>query len=141
MKLEDQCITLIQAQTLEELGIIQESAFHWVHNGAGWNLMPEGYFYLDPEGGESFAAFNVAELGYMLPTDIPDGSGASYAYYHRKNWRGHSVGYSMIVGKEHIEAGWHQLERSARYDLLTVLISSGRMTVENLNTMILANTI
>lgn len=66
MKLSEQVITLEQAQKLEELGIKQESAFYHVHNGAGWQIMPDGYFMVDPEGGESYAAFTVAELGIML---------------------------------------------------------------------------
>lgn len=133
MKLEDQCITLQMAQTLERMGIKQEAAFHWVHNGGGWHLMPEGYFYLDPEGGESFAAFNVAELGEMIPFSMTDLNGRQYSYYHRKIWKGQSVGYSHLGGNDHIESGWHQLERSARYDLLTSMISLGILSVDGIN--------
>lgn len=133
MRIEDQCITLQMAQTLEEMGLRQEAAFHWIHNGGEWHLMPEGYFYLDPEGGESFAAFNVAELGDMIPKTIIDETGCDYSYYHRNNWRGHSVGYTMVGGHDHIEAGWHATERSARYDLLTSLITAGKISVEKIN--------
>ncbi|ACU61307.1 hypothetical protein [Chitinophaga pinensis] len=132
MKLSEQVITLEQAEKLFELGIEQKSVFYHVHNGAGWQIIPNGYFTVDPEGGESFSAFTVAELGEMLPFDMPDG--AHYAWYHRYCWKGHSVGYSEVGGKNHLEAGWHPTEVAARADLLIRLLEASKLIPENLLT-------
>ena len=65
MKLEDQVCSLDLAKRLKELGVKQESLFHWGCDGSGFS-------YLEPSN-ESvwpkkwlYSAFTVAELGEML---------------------------------------------------------------------------
>lgn len=105
MKIEEQVITLKQAQLLFERGVNAPSAWSWVHNGAGWQLMPEGYFTVEPYIGESYPAYSVAEimkaLGMRIFSNI-EKCGYSYPnygncsrYFHGRTY-GHSAGELLI---------------------------------------------
>lgn len=71
MKLEDQVCSLELSKKLKELGVKQDSIFHWVISEDGeWQLYdPTEYKgweeHLEPN--EEISAFTVAELGKMLP--------------------------------------------------------------------------
>jgi hypothetical protein len=133
MKLSDQVITLEQAQKLHELGIDQQSAFSYVHNGAGWKIMPEGYYYVDPEGGEAYSAFTVAELGEMLMGVEPDGGVNSLSYLY--DWHGHRISYYK-TGVNCVNIDWLSSEVSLRCALLIRLIEEGLGSVETINNRI-----
>lgn len=127
MKLEDQCCTLQQAKRLKELGIEQISYFIWGERGViteGWSV--EGYedtFY---------AAYNVAELGLMLPKSLPLNDGHHWAFYHRHCWKGESVGYSAY-GRPSIEQDWFVTEAEARATMIIGLLENALVTAEEIN--------
>ncbi len=118
MKLSEQVITLEQAQKLEELGIKQESAFYHVHNGAGWQIMPEGYFMVDPEGGEAYAAFTVSEVIHIL---------GMYSFSSREEC-GYAFGCGHIT--KHLIAD--SLGESSG-NLLIELVEQGKVTINEIN--------
>lgn len=72
MKLEKQVVSLELAKRLKELGVNQESLFHWeaeqANDSYGWN-----YILTQKQiaGGYYYSAFTVAELGEILGEDIP----------------------------------------------------------------------
>jgi len=143
MKLEDQVITKEQAIHLTNLGITAPAYFCYFqapsHAGICWSEIPirhiailSGAFY-DIEDVDLYLAYNVAELGHMLPIDP---SWGRYSYYHRYNCKGHSVGYSEIAGSNHIEIGWLKTEAEARSALLIKLIEEGLISVEEINKLI-----
>jgi hypothetical protein len=74
MKIEDQVTSLELSQRLKELGVEQESLFYWnicddctnEYDSEEWNLS------YGQEHGRNYSAFNVAELGEMLPDVIYD---------------------------------------------------------------------
>lgn len=98
MKLEDQVITLQQAQRLKDLGVKQESYFSWYVatdcdddpslNRSGFHCPTCGHPRA-PYFAEA-AAFTVAELGMMLPEWIYKGG----EEYRRRQWRNTEDQYS-----------------------------------------------
>lgn len=74
MKLEQQVVSLSLAKKLKELGVKQESAFAWTAKAAlpdtSWALWGTGKSVEEWEGDWRVAAFTVAELGEMLPSEI-----------------------------------------------------------------------
>lgn len=85
MKLEDQVTSLELSKKLKELGVKQESLFHWVKNGAVWylydtpNFSENSYHRNEVEerlgtSDDFVSAFTVTELGEMLQLDkVSDG--------------------------------------------------------------------
>lgn len=72
MKLEDQVVSLELAKRLKELGVKQESVFHWNEydtddEGGEFKL---DYMKFNIPAYETYSAFTVAELGEMLPSNI-----------------------------------------------------------------------
>jgi len=121
MKLQDQCCTREQGQRLIELGVKPNAAFWWMpkKNHIHGECIRYGY-----HGYAIAPAFNVAELGEMLPSIPAISPKRDYAWYHRNNWRGHSVGYSHVGGEEHIESDWYETEAQARAALLIHLLEN-----------------
>lgn len=76
MKLENQVTSLEISKRLKELGVKQESYFHWYEASGGWNFMAHDWseISLSKKGfkqvKDEFSAFTVAELGEMLPVKI-----------------------------------------------------------------------
>lgn len=75
MKIENQVCTIEQAKTLKELGISQDSYFHWQHYPKT-TYREESLGIVNPlskegitDAGESWSAFSSAELGEMLIVD------------------------------------------------------------------------
>lgn len=66
MKIENQCVSLELAKRLNELGIKQESFFHWSYQ---WKNHPTLKRKTQSNNLKklSISAFTVAELGEMLP--------------------------------------------------------------------------
>lgn len=129
MKLENQVCTRQQAGKLRELGI-----------------QGHGYFLSNPKGDileawtvegtedDFIAAWTAAELGVILPkSPLPEG-GITYSWYHRNNWRGHSVGYEAPGQPAmHIERFWFSTEAEARAELLIYLLENNYITVVEVN--------
>ena len=69
MKLEDQVVSLDLAKKLKELGVKQDSHFHWKRDesGDGPYLVASNTRYISTAGTILASAFTVAELGEMLP--------------------------------------------------------------------------
>ena len=70
MELKHQVCSLEIAKRLKELGVKQESEFHWQHHrsvnspsGWAWSLS-------NTTNGHSVSAFTVAELGEILPRSV-----------------------------------------------------------------------
>lgn len=138
MNLNDQVCTLSQAKKLQELGIEQRKGlFEWCvfmpdPLGEKWFYAPV-YFQeeIEPQLHEWIAsAYTASELGIMLPTN--PSSSVNYSYYHRYNWKGHSVGYTAL-GLIPIEREWFKTEAEARADLLIHLLENKTITPEECN--------
>jgi len=74
MKLEDQVTSLALSKRLKELGVKQDSLFHWKDDrGYGY---PEDWIIIEGRPGlrTSCSAFTVAELGELLPWYVDFGS-------------------------------------------------------------------
>lgn len=124
MKLQDQCCTREQGERLVELGIKPEATFYHMPSMSG----PHGeYIQYGWHGNNIAPAFNVAELGKLLPMEPDNVNG--YSWYHRHNWRGHSVGYSQNGGNDHIEIDWYENEAHARAALLIYLLENDLITI------------
>jgi hypothetical protein len=122
MKLQDQCCTREQGHRLVELGIKPDALFWWMPAQSG----PHGEYIQYGFNGNNLApAFNVAELGKLLP--VQPNTNTTYSWYHRYNWKGHSVGYSQNGGTNHIEIGWYETEAQARAALLIDLLENNLM--------------
>src|ERR1700693_5292885 len=122
MTVKDMCCTPEQGRRLRELGVSQTSYFFHttLHQCIHFDYLP-----MDPKDMTDVigSAFNVAELGIMLPTNPQPEGKIGYSYYQRNNWKGHSVGYSAPADpKNHIERPWFKNEAEARADLLIYLI-------------------
>lgn len=132
MTVEQMCCTREQSKRLRELGIDQKSYFY--HTIVHVTHLP--YVPIGETWGRDLigSAWTVGELGLLLPTNPHREGGISYSYYHRNNWRGHSVGYSAPADpKNHIERAWFENEAEARADLLLYLIETKYTTVEQVN--------
>lgn len=67
MKLEKQVCSLELAKRLKELGVKQESYFYW-----SYDLLDSHTIRHQAKGwGADYSAFTVAELGEMLPEQVP----------------------------------------------------------------------
>jgi hypothetical protein len=132
MKLELQVCTLEQAQRLYDLGIEQTgNAFNWIFDsGMKWKLFPDGYYNLEEEGIEVFAAYTVAELGVMLPygyvTVIDEHINGDRCF---TNW--HYEGDDLEIATGAKDA--FGTEAEARAALLIHLLETGKTTAEEVN--------
>lgn len=129
MKLQNLVCTTKQGEILKELGIKQNSLFYWT--GEKWGIMPKSSCDFT---GSPTSLFTVGELGFLLP--IYPTTNATHSWYHRHCWKGHSVGYSEIGGKNHIESPWYESEAEARAYLLIFIIQCGYISVDEINNRI-----
>jgi hypothetical protein len=87
MTLEHQVTSLELSKRLKELGVKQESLFLWVKAcGSGeWSLKSDEAFdhMASLAADDEVAAYTVAELGEMLPRELPK---ASYATHLQQKW-------------------------------------------------------
>jgi len=133
MKLEDQVCSLELAKRLKELGVKQESLFQWRR----WSPK-DGSTYIDNEWRisifkdstgkyEVVSAFTVAELGEMLPAELPDEdmvllmkkcreTPTHRVFYHHPNF---------VTEKEYVTI--HHTEANARASMLIHLIENKLM--------------
>lgn len=67
MTLSEQCCTLVQSKRLKELGITIESTFYWMPAKSGPH---KEYIQYGNHSDAIAPAYNVSELGAMLPHDL-----------------------------------------------------------------------
>ena len=152
MKLENQVCSLELAKKLKELGVKQESLWHWKeHRPYLWkkqlkaiignNNLPK---YIIPSGqyDEAFvySAFTVAELAEMLPNEFSD-KGKNYYMSLRKNkyssktysWGLSYSAYWDNCYEDMIYSVCEDTEANARAKMLIWLIENkkGELIVEN----------
>lgn len=133
MLTESKYCTPEQGKRLAELGIT-ECAYTWEWDTTSMSFELSTRTYAEQsllwlkgkQDQEFYPAFDVAELGVALPME--PNSKTHYSYYHRYNWKGHSVGYSQIMGFDHIEIGWYDKEGEARAALLIKLLEEKLIT-------------
>lgn len=95
MKLEDQCCSREQGQRLVELGVTLEATFYHMPAKSG----PHGEYIQYGYHGDNLApAFNVAELGELLPDDLGN---RKYLLFNKTNgvfryWYGETVFHHFI---------------------------------------------
>lgn len=132
MTLEQMCCTREQSKRLRELGIDQKSYFyHTIVHVTHLPYVPIGETWDRDLIG---SAWTVGELGSMIPINPNYNGGINYSYYHRYNWKGHSVGYSAPAQADrHIERPWFSNEAFARADLLIYLLETNFITLEQVN--------
>jgi hypothetical protein len=127
MKTEDKVVTLAQAQRLKELGITQQSSFHYWHDVSEdihnpnreyhWTLEQPSNCYHRAQ----IAAFDATELGVMLPLDSQ--------LYTRKNKEGEwGVTYALRLKPVHAST-----EAQARGQALIELLEEGYITASEVN--------
>lgn len=118
MKNEQQVVNLLIAKRLKELGVPQKSTYYWLHIpakktrtlGSGiWYNRPESYRllpYVKEKGtvNETFSAFNVAELGELLPVGATIPIKVSKAHFSAEKWWRKSV---LQIQKMPQERSWH----------------------------------
>ena len=142
MKLSDQVCTLDQAKRLKELGITAPSLWSRFiaasHSGYVLTEMKVRHVWIvtgnayNEEDIEFTPVFTVAELGQMLPDDLQPNTGRHWSWYHRRTWKGESVGYSTH-GFDPIEQGWFDTEAEARAAMLIHLLETKTITAEEVN--------
>ena len=72
MTLEQQVTSLELSKRLKELGVKQDSYFHWIANYNGLEPQLSGLSPSESNKHNNYSAFTVAELGDMLPEIITD---------------------------------------------------------------------
>jgi hypothetical protein len=134
MKLQSQVCTLEQAKRLKELGISQESyLYHYFfdnvpRNVSGvWRLHHEYYGRF-----EHYSAFNVAELGVMLPNELDLSNGN---YFFTKKGLLHT--YEEVTGVILKEWQGTELEAIRRAEILIDLLENNLTTPEEVNTRLI----
>lgn len=132
MKLENQVVSLNQAKKLKELGVAQNSLLSWLdysENPHGPKIVWSSMMAFEKDPTYVYAAFNVAEMGVMLPKAF---GVCNWSFYHRHCWKGESVGYTSF-GKQPIEQGWYATEAEARCDMLIRLLENNIITAAEVN--------
>lgn len=141
MKLEDQVCSLELAKRLKYLGVKQESFFFWteiegkkfLNSAHGYTCQVSKEFKGRISKENDTSAFTVAELGDMLPTNIPDCpvTGKDYGCLKMlKAQEGFILGYnkstSITASKEvFIPMATDLKETDARAKMLIHLIEKG----------------
>lgn len=128
MKLEDQVVSLELAKKLKELGVKQESLFHWTETHIPYiewvvKYNPQGLF-------QTLSAFTVAELGEMLPNIVQTGDTLSQPVTGKSNNKP-GYGCSLIDANRVTTHSLHQAETEAdaRAKMLIYLIENNLITI------------
>lgn len=123
MKLEQQVVSLELAKRLKELGVKQESFFHWVEvMNADFMENTGSHFELRQNHGvgrDSYAAFTVAELGEMLPDNVKS----------QKTWAEDFKWRCEREVKGYVSASGGATEAEARGLMLAYLIENNLLSV------------
>lgn len=118
MNLEKQVCSIEYSRKLNQLGIKQESQFHWMNEHS---MSPNLHF--TPYGhGLGLSAFTAAELGEMLPYNIDNGAEFYYPNY-TKHLNYHRIQLLSDTGK--MLSGFNDFtEADVRAKLLIYLIEN-----------------
>ena len=148
MKLEDQVVSLELAKKLKELGVKQESAFHWMRptflDAPTGHILKTDQQLMDiitspktiarDETWEHLSAFSVAELGEMLPPDTPsENTGKSAICWMMVSENGDETHWDNVPGRDGITGIEDPMlinaktEADARAKMLIYLIGNGLM--------------
>jgi hypothetical protein len=132
ISLEKQCVSLELAKRLKELGVKQESLFHWqpwMYGGDKMVIVEEGAEDWSDEG-ESYSAFTVAELGEMLRHRVGDLLGYDVnGFQFRPDARGHTVYWWNYVKGDFNHFERADTEADARAKMLIYLVENGFITL------------
>jgi hypothetical protein len=129
MKIENQVCSLAQAIALQQKGIIQDSLFYHlelpetVYRKESMVIADKRFLESATHKGHYFSAFNVAELGVMLPNEL-DLSNGNYFFtkkglLHTYEWQG------------------TELEAIRRAEILIDLLENNLTTPEEVNTRLI----
>lgn len=147
MKIEQQVVSLELAKKLKELGVKQESYFHWgksafsgvygITSTDSRHLAKINEFHDEPGASDYYdliSAFTVAELGEMLPEyiNIPYKNGRKRAQDHWLLFRKGYVRYyaNAYCDSPHFSAN---TEADARAKMLIYLIENKLIDIDILN--------
>lgn len=122
MKPENQVCTLEQAKRLEELGVNGDSAFYYAYPtmNSGWRICLAGCFFMG-DGSEFYPAYNVAELGAILPR-------------YNSSWFGNNtMGETCWVCLGGKRSDYGDTEAQARASKIIFLLENNYLTAEECN--------
>lgn len=128
MELKQQCCTLEQAKRLQELGVKAEATFYWMpaKSTMHWEYIQYGWH------GDAIApAYNVAELGEMMPKEFTFNNIKYYAQIFLNAGEGFSAAINKIDWFDHKEihpciwrGGYYQSEAQIRAAMLVYLLEN-----------------
>ena len=136
MKIDDQVCSLEISRRLKELGVKQDSVFWWtLDHKADWEAVHmHSASELSISNGHVLSAFNVAELGEMLPWSIDEtdlgrkvgGRRWNLLIRHPRNSAdGWAVAYYINSSEHSLHDEWGDKEADARGKMLIWLIENG----------------
>ena len=163
MKLENQVCTLEQAKQLSELGISQNSEYHfvdevhlvnkgWVHSWGYEETWEDRIVEIvendSREKERIFSAFTVAELGMLLPCFFPSFVQEGHFHCHCQNERVDTFPLisgntefdntpAHILNKELVPFQTGKTEAQARANMLIYLIENNLVTADECNERLL----
>ncbi len=131
MKLEPQVVSLELAKKLKELGVNQASLFFY-------SKFTDGSFEIELSkssamGASDFSAFTVAELGEMLPAQLPGPSYKHPAYrlaMEKQDTRWNIVYICATCGGREFEPMLADTEADARATMLIYLLENELLPLE-----------
>lgn len=127
MTLSNQVVSLELAKRLKELGVNQESYFHW------YDSKPTAQLHTGVFAGDWFyAAFTVAELGEMLPARLTEVEGVhrvARLAMEKQDTRWNVVYICAECGGRIFEPMLADTEADARAKMLIYLIENNLVTV------------
>jgi len=130
MKIENQVVTIEQAKKLKELGVEQKVLYQWKVNDVQTVVIdtPMAMWierYVPPVGNAFYAAFTVAELGVMLPSEThTQRTGSEDSEYDNWEWVDDGNGNAN---------GLYNTEVEARAAMLIYLLENNLTTAEEVN--------
>jgi hypothetical protein len=138
MKIENQVCSLAQAIALQQKGIIQDSLFYHlelpetVYRKESMVIADKRFLESATHKGHYFSAFNVAELGVMLPNELDLSNGN---YFFTKKGLLHT--YEEVTGVILKEWQGTELEAIRRAEILIDLLENNLTTPEEVNTRLI----
>lgn len=129
MKIENQVVSLDIAKRLKELGVPQESYFHWSFIDFTQQETSEWQICIGRQDINCFSAYTVAELGELLPFLFKkDDKSFAWNVYPTENKKWESwfedASYSLVGSKFHADT-----EANARGLMLIYLLENKLITL------------
>jgi hypothetical protein len=132
MELSKQVSSLAPSQRLKELGVPQQSLFHWTrtHTWKSGEFKPDSEPFIQYRKKQQklsdyeCSAFTTAELGELLPENTKITKGHTYSQPHILRW-------FYVEEDEHGSIQkWCDTEADARAQLLCYLLEQGLITLK-----------